>query len=70
MSELGRTLLLVGVVLAAVGALLLLVGRIPWFGRLPGDLSFRHGGVQIYVPLASCLLVSVVISLLLALLRR
>lgn len=70
MNDLGRTLLLAGLVLAAVGALLLVVGRIPGLGRLPGDLSFRWHGVQIYIPLASCLLVSLVASFLLALFRR
>ena len=70
MTELGRSLVLAGVLLAALGAILMLGGRIPWIGRLPGDLVFRQGGVRIYLPLASCLLVSVVLSLLWSLFRR
>jgi hypothetical protein len=70
MTELGRSLVLAGVLLAALGAVLLLGGRIPWIGRLPGDFVFRQGGVRIYLPLASCLLVSVVLSLLWSLFRR
>lgn len=70
MTELGRSLVVVGLVLAAVGAVLVLGGRIPWLGRLPGDFVFRQGGVRIYLPLATCLLVSIVLSLLLSLFRR
>lgn len=70
MTELGRSLVLAGVLLAALGAILVLGGRIPWIGRLPGDFVLRQGGVRIYLPLASCLLVSVVLSLLWSLFRR
>jgi hypothetical protein len=70
MTELGRSLVLAGVLLAALGAILVLAGRIPWLGRLPGDFVFRQGGVRIHLPLASCLLVSVVLSLLWSLFRR
>jgi len=53
-----------------VGVLVLVAGRVPWLGRLPGDFTFRRDGLTIYVPLATCLLASVVLSLLLYLLRR
>lgn len=73
MTELGRSLVLAGVLLAALGGVLMLGGRIPgtgWLGRLPGDFVFRPGGMRIYLPLASCLLLSVVLSLLWSLFRR
>ena len=70
MNELGRTLILLGIVFLAVGGALVLTGRIPWLGHLPGDFVIRRGGFRLYFPLATCLLVSLVVSLVLALVRR
>ena len=64
-------LLVAGAVIAGVGVLAL-TGALGWFGNLPGDLRFErgNGSVRVYIPLASMLVVSVVLSLLLALMRR
>jgi hypothetical protein len=70
LSEAGRVLVAAGVLLAAVGLVLLLADRLPGLGRLPGDLVFRRGGATIYLPLGTCLLLSAVLTLLFALLRR
>ena len=63
----GRTLVLIGLVIAAVGAVMML--GVP-LGRLPGDFSVRRGNVSFYVPLATSIVVSVVLTILLALFRR
>ena len=63
----GRTLLFVGLLIAAVGMAMML--GLP-LGRLPGDLSIRRGNVSFYVPLATSIVVSVVLTVLLALFRR
>ena len=64
---LGRIVLLTGVLIAAAGLLLLYGGPLPRFlGRLPGDLSWRRGSVQVYLPLATCLLLSLVLTLVLS----
>ena len=63
----GRLLVVVGLLLVAGGALLM-VG-VP-LGRLPGDLVFRRGNTTLYLPLATCVLASIVLTLLLAFLRR
>ncbi len=63
----GRLLLLVGLIIAGVGVLMML--GVP-FGRLPGDFAIRRGGVSFYFPLATCILVSVVLTVLLAMFRR
>jgi hypothetical protein len=68
--ELGKLLILAGVVLVVLGALLLLSGRIPWLGRLPGDIVVERENFRVYVPLTTGILVSVVLSLLLWLFRR
>ena len=70
MGGLGRSLILAGLVLVVVGLGVSFAGRIPWLGKLPGDFTFRSGGVTIYLPLATCLLLSVLLSLLSYLFRR
>lgn len=70
MEGLGRTLILVGLALVAVGFIVAFSSRIPWLGKLPGDFTLRSGGLTVYLPLATCLLLSLVLSLLSYLFRR
>ncbi len=69
--EVGLVLIVAGAAVVAVG-LLVVTGALGWFGNLPGDLRYERddGSVLVYVPLASMLVVSVVLSVLLTLLRR
>jgi hypothetical protein len=71
-GHLGRTLLLLGAVLAAAGALLLFADRFPGLriGRLPGDVRVERGNFTFYFPLATSIVVSVVLTLLLWLFGR
>jgi Protein of unknown function (DUF2905) len=69
-TDIGKVLLVLGLVTAAVGALMLLGGRVPFIGRLPGDLSWRKGNVTVYVPLMTSVLVSLLLTLVLWLVRR
>jgi uncharacterized protein HemY len=64
-----RTLIILGLVLVAAGLMWPVLSRIG-LGRLPGDLVIRRPGFSLYVPLATCLLASLVISALAWLLRR
>ncbi len=72
MTELGKTLVGLGLLLIALGGALLLASRfgLP-FGRLPGDLHWRSrgGNTQVYFPLATCIVLSLLFSLVLWLLR-
>lgn len=72
LSQLGKLLLGAGLLLAALGGLLLLADRFPWLrlGRLPGDLSVERDGFRLYAPLATSLLLSAVVTLLLWLFSR
>ncbi len=65
MSDLARALVVLGLVLAATGVVLTFAGRVPWLGRLPGDLQIQRGGWTFYFPLATSVLLSVVLTLVL-----
>jgi uncharacterized membrane protein YidH (DUF202 family) len=65
----GAILIAIGVGLILVG-LLIWSGSLSWFGRLPGDIRIERETVRVYVPIASMLVVSVVVSLVLYLARR
>ena len=67
---LGRVLLAAGLVLAGLGAVLLLGGRLPWLGRLPGDIHVEREGFRPWFPLSSSLLVSALLSLLVYVVSR
>ena len=65
MREMGRLLLIFGLVLAAVGLLLMLGPKLPFrFGRLPGDIILKRDNFTLYFPLATGLVLSVVVSFL------
>ena len=70
MQDIGRLLIVIGVLAVVAGGLLLLGGRLPWLGRLPGDFVVRRGPVSFYLPLVTSLLVSVVLTILVNLFWR
>ncbi len=69
-AALGRLLVLLGAALVVAGVLLAWGPRLPWLGRLPGDLVLGGRGWKLYLPLGTCLLLSVALSLLLWALGR
>ncbi len=69
-QPLGRALIFFGIVLAGFGVALLLAPKIPWLGRLPGDILICRDQFSFYFPLASCLLASLILSIALWLIRR
>jgi len=70
MQELGRLLLIMGATLLVIGLLLTLGGRIPFLGRLPGDIRIQRGNVSCFIPLATSLLLSVLLTILLNVILR
>jgi hypothetical protein len=70
MTDVGKLLLVFGLVIAAVGAVLMLIGRVPWIGRLPGDIYIERDNWTFYFPLATSLLLSVVLTLVFWLVGR
>jgi membrane protein implicated in regulation of membrane protease activity len=70
MADVGKLLIIVGGFVLVVGLFLALGLRIPFLGKLPGDVSIDRGNVHFYFPIATGLLVSVVLTLLLNLFFR
>ncbi len=70
MNELGKTLMLLGLLLLLVGALLWSGFGRTWLGRLPGDFHYHRGNFSFHFPLVTCLLVSFFLTLLLWLFKR
>ncbi len=70
MDSLGKMLILFGVVLALLGGLLLVAGKIPFLGRLPGDIVIRRENWSVYFPLTTSILISILLTLLLSLFNR
>ena len=70
MPAMGKMLILLGLVFTACGVALTFADRLPWLGKLPGDIAIKKENFSFYFPLTSCILVSAVISFILWLLRR
>ena len=69
-DAIGRSFVLLGIVLVVVGFVLSTAPGIPWLGKLPGDLRFDWSGVRVYLPLTTSLLLSVALSVLLRLFSK
>jgi len=66
----GRWFIVIGLVLVGLGVLFLLLGRLPWLGRLPGDIVIERPGLTVYIPLGTMLLLSLVLTVLANLIGR
>ena len=63
MSDLGRSIITIGIVLVIVGILLSVAGKIPGVGRLPGDIFIKKENFSFYFPLTTCILLSILFSM-------
>jgi len=70
MSDLGKMLIFFGLLLLVLGLAFSLVGKLPWIGNLPGDITIQRPGFTFYFPITTCILISVIVSLVLYLFRR
>jgi uncharacterized protein YybS (DUF2232 family) len=70
MNELGKFLVIIGLLIAAVGVLLWSGVARGWLGKLPGDINYTKGNFSFHFPIVTCLIVSLVLTLLLWLLRK
>jgi membrane protein implicated in regulation of membrane protease activity len=69
-NGLGKLLILVGGILIIMGTIMVFAGKIPWLGRLPGDIYVERPNFTFFFPLTTSILVSVILSLVLYLLSR
>lgn len=70
MHEIGKLLVILGIVAVVLGAMLWSGMGAGWLGRLPGDIRIERGGSGFYFPIVTCIILSIAISLIVALLRR
>jgi hypothetical protein len=70
LHEIGKVIILFGIILVLIGGLLLVAGKIPFIGRLPGDIIIERKNFTFYFPLGTSILLSIVLSIVLWLLGR
>lgn len=63
-NDIGKTLIILGLLITLAGVLLLFVGRVPWIGRLPGDIHIQRGNWSFYFPIATSIVLSLLLTLL------
>lgn len=69
-NPIGKLLILFGLIVVATGIIILLAGRIPWIGRLPGDIYIQRRNFAFYFPITTSIIVSIILTLILWLLSR
>ncbi len=70
LNPLGKILILFGIILILIGGVILLAGKIPWIGRLPGDIFIQRKNFSFYFPIATSIIVSIILTLIFTLLNR
>ena len=70
LQHIGKVLIVTGAVIALIGAVLLFSGSIPWFGKLPGDIFIERKNFTFYFPLATSIVISILLTLLFLLFGR
>lgn len=70
MNPLGKMLLILGLSLAAVGLLFMFGPKIPFLGKMPGDIVVRRGNFTFYFPLATCIILSLIITFIVSIFRK
>jgi hypothetical protein len=63
MGEMAKTVIFIGVLLVIVGSVMLLLGKIPGVGKLPGDIMIKKENFSFYFPVTTCIIISIILSL-------
>lgn len=69
-SGLGKILIVTGLVIASIGVLLVLTPKVPWLGKLPGDLLIKKDNFRFYFPVTTCVIISIILTFLFYLFRK
>lgn len=70
LTQVGKLIIVAGVALLILGGVILLAGRLPFLGHLPGDIEYRRGNTTIYFPLMTMIIISIILTIVLNLLLR
>jgi Protein of unknown function (DUF2905) len=69
-ENIGKALITLGIVLIVIGSLFFVMGKIPWFGRLPGDIMIKNDNVTFFFPITTMILLSIVVTLIFNIIGR
>ena len=70
MTEIGKLLLILGIILSIMGLIFIFGSKVPGLGRLPGDIFIKKGTITFFFPIVTCILISIIVTLILSLFRR
>jgi hypothetical protein len=70
MADFGKILIFIGIILVVAGILFVFGAKIPWFGKLPGDFYIKKENFTFYFPLATSILLSIVLSIIMLFIGR
>jgi uncharacterized protein HemY len=70
LSSPGKILIITGLAIAGVGVLLVLTTKVPWLGKLPGDILIKKDNVRFYFPITTCVIISIILTFLFYLFRK
>jgi len=70
LGALGKMLILLGVLIIVIGVLLLVGEKVPWLGKLPGDIIIKREKFSFYFPITTCIIISIILTLLLWIFRK
>lgn len=66
----GKMLIITGITLVVIGAVFTYAGKVPWLGKLPGDICIQKKGLSVYFPITTSIIISIILSLVLILIRK
>jgi hypothetical protein len=66
----GKILIVIGIVFVVVGVLFVFADKIPYLGRLPGDIYIKNGKFSVYFPLTTCIIISIILTIIVSFLRK
>ncbi len=69
-SGFGKVVIIVGLIIALIGVLLVITPRVPWLGKLPGDITIKRDNFHFYFPLTTCIIISIILTLIFYLFKR
>jgi|LGVE01.1.fsa_nt_gb uncharacterized protein HemY len=70
MSNIGKFLIVAGVVIVCIGILLILAPKFPWFAKLPGDIYIQKKNFSLYFPITTSIIISIILTLILYLMKK